>query len=97
MKRPKVIRPTRLHLALPEDIRARLDLYLFSTVEQRVPFGAYQTFFVERVQEFLSRKPPVTTEAIKAWIAEANVPNTGEEFLVDFIKAWEAHRSRNFS
>ena len=54
MKRPKIIRPTKLTLMLPEDIRAKLDLHLFSQVENRVPMGAYQRFFIERIQEFFS-------------------------------------------
>lgn len=54
MKTPKILRPTRLHMALPEDVRAKLDLYLYSEVENRVPFGAYQAFFVQRIREFFS-------------------------------------------
>lgn len=56
MKKPKIIRPTKLTLSLPEDIRAKLDLYLYSKVEHRVPFGAYQKFFIERILEFLARQ-----------------------------------------
>ena len=39
---------------LPESWRTRLDLLLFSETEQRVPLGAYQRFFMERMQEFFS-------------------------------------------
>ena len=49
---PNVIRPSLLHLALPEDIRAKLDLFLWSDLEGRVPKGAYQRFFMERIQEY---------------------------------------------
>lgn len=52
MKPPKIIRPSKLTMSLPEDIRAKLDLHLFSEVENRVPMGAYQRFFIERIQEF---------------------------------------------
>jgi len=51
-RKPDVVRPTLLHVSLPEDVRARLDLALFSELEGRVPKGAYQRFFIERIQEF---------------------------------------------
>ena len=57
--RPLVIRPVALRLWLPEDLRARIDLHLWSDVEQRVPKGAYAKFFAELVREFFERKPDV--------------------------------------
>ena len=51
-RKPDVIRPSLLHMSIPEDVRAKLDLYLFSELEGRVPKGAYQKFFTERIQEF---------------------------------------------
>lgn len=52
--KPKLDRPTRLELKLPETVRTRLDLYLFSELENRVPKGKYQEFFEERVREFFA-------------------------------------------
>jgi hypothetical protein len=52
---PNIQRPVAMNLHLPEDIRTRLDLFLFSTVEGRVPKGAYQAFFIERINEFFAR------------------------------------------
>lgn len=47
MPRPrKVIRPAHMHLKLPEDLVARLELELYSETEGRVPQGAKQDFFV---------------------------------------------------
>ena len=46
--------PTNLHL--PETMRARLDLILFSEVEGRVPKGAYQKFFMERLSEYFTTR-----------------------------------------
>lgn len=40
---------------LPESIRAKLDLLLFSEVEGRVPHGSYQRFIIERIKEFFDR------------------------------------------
>lgn len=51
---PDPIRPTKLHLGLPEDIRTQLDLVLYSPLEQRVPKGAYQRFFIDRIREFFA-------------------------------------------
>ena len=36
-----------MSLWVPEDLRARLDLLLFSDLEGRVPFGAYTNFYSE--------------------------------------------------
>ena len=55
-RKPAVIRPVLLHTTIPEDIRAKLDLFLWSDVEGRVPKGAYQRFIVERIQEFFAWK-----------------------------------------
>lgn len=50
---PNILRPVKLTTYLPEDLRAKLDLHLFSTVEGRVPHGAYSKFLIERVRDFL--------------------------------------------
>lgn len=46
--------PTRLHTVVSPQLRAKLDLHLFSDVEGRVPKGAYQEFFETRIQEFFT-------------------------------------------
>lgn len=51
-RRPHIERPSRLEVSLPEDLRTRLDLILFSTLEGRVPHGSYSTFFQARLREF---------------------------------------------
>lgn len=51
-RRPDTDRPVRLTTSLPESVRAPLDIFLWSEVENRVPKGAYQTFIIERIQEF---------------------------------------------
>lgn len=59
MPRPrKTIPSVQLNLALREDIRARLDLLLYSPLEQRVPQGAYQQFFEALLLEYFNRKEP---------------------------------------
>lgn len=54
-RQPDILRPIRLHTTFPEDIRAKLDLYLYSEAEGRVPKGAYQRFIIERIRQFFSR------------------------------------------
>jgi len=57
MPRRKNITPSAsIHLHIPEDVKARLDLFLYSEVESRVPVGAYQAFFQQRIQEFFDWK-----------------------------------------
>jgi hypothetical protein len=48
----KLIPSERLGLYLPVDMKARIDLHLFSEVEGRVPSGAYSKFFEGLVREF---------------------------------------------
>jgi hypothetical protein len=53
-RRPLIIRPVKINLCLPEDLHARLMLHLYSESEQRVPQGAIQRFFVDRLLEFFN-------------------------------------------
>lgn len=55
-RRPNPIPDARLNLRLPEDIRTRVDLELFSAAEGRVPLGAYQRWFIERIQEYFRNR-----------------------------------------
>lgn len=50
-RRPDILRPVTLHTTFPEDIRAKIDLRLWSAVEGKVPKGAYQQFLLELVNE----------------------------------------------
>ncbi|MDX2059904.1 MAG: hypothetical protein SFV24_18995 [Gemmatimonadales bacterium] len=80
-RRPNIVPSRNLTMALPEDVFARLQLYLYSEAEQRVPQGAYQSFFVERINEFFERRafdtgagviygPPETIEYVKSFFEE---------------------------
>ena len=51
-----IIRPSKLTTTLPEDVRAKLDLHLFSDLEGRIPKGAYQEFFLARIRDFFDTK-----------------------------------------
>ena len=52
-----ILRPVKLTTYLPEDLRAKLDIHLYSPVEGRVPHGAYSQFLAERVREFFTPRP----------------------------------------
>lgn len=49
-RRSNVIPSIKMSLWVPEDLRARLDLILFSDLEGKVPFGAYTTFYAEMLR-----------------------------------------------
>lgn len=53
----KIIRSTRITLWIPDDKRAKLDLYLFSAAEGRVPKGAYTQFFSTMIDRFFQELP----------------------------------------
>jgi len=58
MSRPPAITPNSvLNLAVPAHLRKRLDEYLMSEVEGRVPKGAYMAFFAERLREYFTHHP----------------------------------------
>lgn len=47
---------TTLNTRLPQSLRTRLDLLLYSEMEGRVPKGAYQDFFCARIEEYLDHR-----------------------------------------
>ena len=55
-RRPNIIPSVMLNVALPQDIHTQLTLHLFSELEGRVPLGAYQRFFIERIREFFKQR-----------------------------------------
>ena len=55
-KPAKIIRPVQKNIALPEDLVVRVELELYSDVQQRVPMGAWQTLITELLTEWLQRR-----------------------------------------
>lgn len=49
-------RPTKLGVAIPESLRTRMDLLLFSEVEGRVPHGAYSEYICRLIREDLDKQ-----------------------------------------
>ncbi len=59
MPRAKLInRPRKLTIHLAAEVAEKLELFLFSEVRGKVPEGAYQRFFTERINEFFATKEP---------------------------------------
>jgi hypothetical protein len=53
---PNILRPVRLEIQIPEDLHARLELFLFSELEGVVPYGAYSKFLLARIREFFNQE-----------------------------------------
>ena len=57
MARPKrTDRPQEKNISLPSSLVARVDLELFSELEGRVPFGAWQRYIKELIENDLARR-----------------------------------------
>jgi hypothetical protein len=53
-RRPNIERPIKLEISLPESLRGRLDLLLWSPTEGRIPQGAYSALIVQLLKDHLS-------------------------------------------
>jgi len=57
MARPKKTdRPIEKNISLPQSVVVRVELELFSELEGKVPFGAWQRYIVRLVEADLARK-----------------------------------------
>lgn len=67
MARPiKTDRPVEKNLSLPSSLVARVDLELFSALEGKVPFGAWQKYVVRLIEEDLA-KLQVVQVPVEGW------------------------------
>lgn len=56
MPRPrKIDRPVEKRVMLPQSLVARVELELYSELEGKVPFGAWQRLLVELITERLAK------------------------------------------
>lgn len=66
MPRPKNPFPgIRSQILIPEDVRARLSLALYSPAEQRVPYGAYSALVTQLLREWLEARDQLITKTAK--------------------------------
>ena len=57
MARPKkAVRPVEKSLSLPQDLADRIDLFLWSELEGKVPHGEFSKFVEVAVREWFSRR-----------------------------------------
>lgn len=57
-RRASITPNIQLEIRIPEDLRAKLELHLWSDLEGRVPLGGYSKFFIERLKEYFDRIQP---------------------------------------
>lgn len=55
-RKAEIDKRVSLYLMLPMSVRGRLDMHLYSELENRVPQGAYQAFFLERIRDFFDSR-----------------------------------------
>lgn len=64
MPRPKRIdRPVEKHVCLPTSLVAKVELELYSELESKVPFGAWQKFLVGLVEAHFAKQEKQTALA----------------------------------
>ena len=52
-KPPKIDRPIKKTISLPESLVGRVEIELFSDAQGRVPMGAWQTLLTELLTDWL--------------------------------------------
>ena len=55
-RRKNPVQQVLVRAYIPEPLKAHLDLYLYSELEECVPHGAYSKFFERLLREFLTQK-----------------------------------------
>lgn len=55
-RKPSITPNKHLHTTIPADLAARLDLFLWSEAENRVPQGAYQSFICDSIRDFFNKR-----------------------------------------
>lgn len=58
---PNILRPIKTNTTFEEDVRAKMNLYLWSPVEGRVPHGAISKFLNGLVRKFFDEHPEIFT------------------------------------
>ena len=58
-KPARIDRPIKKNLSLPESLVTKVDLLLYNSVENKVPFGAWQELVTRLLNEWLSTQQGV--------------------------------------
>lgn len=89
---PNVMRPSKIGIYLPEDLRAKLDLHLFSTLEGRIPHGAYSRFISDRIREYFDSATAQTQlDALKLRIESAEITDGWSESQREAMEIFRDH------
>ncbi len=79
-RKPAVTPNKHLHTTIPADLAARLDILLWSELENRVPQGAYQEFICNAIRDFFNKRTidlaPYLPEATPGQHMITGTPNT---------------------
>lgn len=94
-RKPNIEPTSSINLHLPERLRVRLDLLLFSELEGRVPKGSYLRFFSARLIEFFEHRSldlAPFTNALPGTHVVSGPPATLEALRTALIAA-QSHQS----
>lgn len=97
MPRPrKTDRPVEKNISLPTSTVARVELELFSELEGKVPFGAWQKFLVGLIEQHFARldRQKALADALKALHDHGDQERAhlaADQLLTDALKAEGYH------
>lgn len=80
---PNIIRPVKLKTSLPEDLRAWLDLHLWSATEGRVPHAAYKRLIETLLREYKAKieNPPNSNTPVQTTVEDGIVVHRHWSFV----------------
>lgn len=96
MPRPrKTDRPVEKNISLPTSTVARVELELFSELEGKVPFGAWQKFLVGLIDGHFARRDGVNDPAVRVVarlleVHEGRAPGEAQQLAYQMLQA-EGH------
>ena len=53
---PRIDRPVEKNISLPTSLVAKVELELYSELEGKVPFGAWQKFLIGLIEDYFAKK-----------------------------------------
>lgn len=93
MARPKkVVRSRAKNLLLPEDLITKVDLELFSELEGKVPFAAWQKFTVKCIENYFAIRAANTKyrnelDKLYSNMTDPQIPNLKELRKIEELTA----------
>jgi hypothetical protein len=53
---PRIDRPVHKNVNIPESVATKVDLELYSAIEERVPHGAWSSLLTELLNDWLKKR-----------------------------------------